>query len=613
MVHLPGSRPSSKASAKATMEDLDAAVRPLLEEVNASKAEARQQMQRFEEMLAATAGGLDVANQALAATESQLQKTFQQQLESLKAELAADAESARVALQKGFREELESSGRSLQAALESTDGNAVELRRRIDELRGQLSASSDAVEKSLGETAQRVAEQALSDLQAATTELKAQLRQEAARLEEQLLSEADKADVNVRSLELKVQKHIADSSLAATEDRKRAEAASAELSGRLDQVSEALRAALAENVSDLAAKICSAEAAHTRRVEWVIEDACSQLAAGEREAEVAELESPRSKVLQQLGKCTSVFSPRFDAAGARDLQLELRCFSSGGSEQKEQGDCAVLLWASGGVSMVYRLSVGSKSQTFETLFEGRNPCGTQRFCSLREEVDETGSLNVSVDILECLRRQERDALLLEGSESHPATKLSGSLVCHSQVNHRQLEEIKLQVDHFRSRMVRKVEWKLQNASRLQQMYPTGEAARSREFDLAGIEGMQLIFYPAGLEDSVRGYCSMFLSAPAGVTLKCWIQVGQERRELAHTFNKSGCFGRRNFCRLQRCIEASSDSLLVSIEIEVLAFLCIVSLAVGSRPEDTTSPRILRVTPYIAVAPPSFRARGVTRR
>jgi len=102
--------------------------------------------------------------------------------------------------------------------------------------------------------------------------------------------------------------------------------------------------------------------------------------------------------------------------------------------------------------------------------------------------------------------------------------LDSFFVFHRHINNRLLEQVRVQVEHMKSRMVRRVEWRVEQASILRQCFPPGESIRSQEFDAAGIEGMQLIFYPSGYTGAAEGYCSLFLFAPAGVTLilvVCW--------------------------------------------------------------------------------------------
>jgi len=118
-----------------------------------------------------------------------------------------------------------------------------------------------------------------------------------------------------------------------------------------------------------------------------------------------------------------------------------------------------------------------------------------------------------------------------------------------------------------SRMVRKVEWRIECASLLRRCFPPNECLCSASFSAAGIEGMQFVFYPSGYKGSTEGYCSLFLYGPAGATLKCFLSAGPQRREASHSFDEPGAFGRTNFARYEGTIDEADDSILVQLEIE----------------------------------------------
>lgn len=115
--------------------------------------------------------------------------------------------------------------------------------------------------------------------------------------------------------------------------------------------------------------------------------------------------------------------------------------------------------------------------------------------------------------------------------------------------------------------MRQVEWLIEQASELPASYPHGQPLCSKPFDAAGLEGLQFHFYPTGYTGAADGYCSCFLYAPAGTTLKCWLQVGNQRREVSHEFEDAGCFGRTNFCIFERCIRKDTNSLLITLDID----------------------------------------------
>eukprot|EP00913_Durusdinium_trenchii_P011441 g10744.t1 len=118
---------------------------------------------------------------------------------------------------------------------------------------------------------------------------------------------------------------------------------------------------------------------------------------------------------------------------------------------------------------------------------------------------------------------------------------------------------------MRSRMVRRVEWRVEQASLLRKCFPPGESICSASFNAAGIEGMQLIFYPSGYQGATDGFCSLYLYAPAGATLRCNLFIGDQKRDANHSFEVAGAFGRTNFCRFEAGLDQATDSIVVALE------------------------------------------------
>jgi len=243
---------------------------------------------------------------------------------------------------------------------------------------------------------------------------------------------------------------------------------------------------------------------------------------------------------------------------------------------ESEGDCAVFLWATKGLNITYKLSVAGKTIELQKAFNGRVPYGTQRFCFVKDQIHrETDTLQVSVEILEIVKQVDHIVTNPEPAPSEEATDgeeqhvdkrpLDCTIRFRKNVNNRILDQVRHQVDLMRSRMVRKVEWRVEQASMLRRCFPEGEPICSTAFSAAGIEGLQLIFYPSGYGGVTPGFCSFFVYAPAGATLKCTLTAGNQRREAHHSFEDAGAFGRTNFCRLEGVIE--EDTVLLGLEIE----------------------------------------------
>ncbi|CAL1156955.1 unnamed protein product [Cladocopium goreaui] len=309
----------------------------------------------------------------------------------------------------------------------------------------------------------------------------------------------------------------------------------------------------------------------TRRVDWVIKDASKRL---------------RPNSASKASLHTSWFSPKFDMAGVHGLQLELQLFrpSDWGADGESSGDVAIYLWACKGMNLVYKLYCGSKSQTCEKVFNGKVPYGTTRFCWLKDQINrEDDTLRIGCEVLEAVREVEhickpiqppsdeelQDASQAEKEQADKLAKkqLPGSLLFRRHVNNRLFDQVKNQVDAMRSRMVRRVEWRVEQASLLRKCFPPGESICSASFNAAGIEGMQLIFYPCGYHGATDGFCSLYLYAPAGATLRCNLFIGDQKRDANHSFEVAGAFGRTNFCRFEAGLEQATDTIVVALEVD----------------------------------------------
>lgn len=307
--------------------------------------------------------------------------------------------------------------------------------------------------------------------------------------------------------------------------------------------------------------ISEVENMSTRRVDWVIQKASRQI-------------RPTSASKAQLHR--SWFSPKFNCAGAFGLQLELQYYrvAEPAAPDQELGDCAIFLWASKGMSLAFRLYVGTKYETFEKTFNGTVPYGTKRFCFLRDVISRNDdTLKLSIEVLESHREIARVIEQPPDPEEEPLPgveiqkPLDGLVQFHRHVNNRLYDQVKNECELMKSRMVRRVEWRVEQASKLRQCFPMGESICSTPFMAAGLENLQLIFYPSGYTGSTDGFCSLFLYGPAGCTLKCKLILGPQVREASHSFEEAGAFGRTNFCRLEGVIDESDDTVMVALEVE----------------------------------------------
>jgi len=325
----------------------------------------------------------------------------------------------------------------------------------------------------------------------------------------------------------------------------------------------------------------------TRQVEWTIgHEAFSQL-------QHWQLKMDLSAAHHKDGGASGVdyaswFSPSFEAACSRGIQLELRYHGSPASSHgkdstggHETGNCSLYLWAQKGLQLVFRLFLGTESVVLRHCFDGASPCGMKRMGMLSDQMQIDGMLKVGVEIHEALLstepvHRETEAKYVETMALQPVV---GSLVAQQCVNHRLLELIQCQgrglldqltqkVDLVRSRATRRVQWRLENASLLRQSFAEGQPVCSTAFQAAGISGLQLVFYPSGCAGARAGFCSFFLCCPSGCLVRCWLWAGRGRREArAESAERPDLLGRINFCRFENCVDPVDESIELALEIE----------------------------------------------
>lgn len=349
--------------------------------------------------------------------------------------------------------------------------------------------------------------------------------------------------------------------------------------------------------------IAEVENIPTRRVDWHIKDAAARLA--ELALRTRAPDAPQSEP-------PSWTSPIFEAAGAHELQLELQ-FLRPSEVQREQdqdslaprGDCVLSLKADPGLFLVCRLYVGAAFAQVEHTFNAQGePVCTKPICFIRDQIDKEGALVVGFEVLEAIRRAKRTV---------PAPKEEGGqdvdVLYHRYLNHRLLDIMQDQVDLIRSGMVRRIEWRLEKASQLRKCFPENECLCSTTFEAAGVDDLQLVFYPSGYLGAKEGFCSFFLHCPAGSMIKCWLSVGKHKREAKCGFEKPGYFGRTNFCRFENSIDPDDTTLLV-LEIDEaqwkieepmshLSKVCTVSTKHNSRILEEDSMRSMPPSPDMA--------------
>ena len=128
---------------------------------------------------------------------------------------------------------------------------------------------------------------------------------------------------------------------------------------------------------------------------------------------------------------------------------------------------------------------------------------------------------MGVEVLEFFQSKENAAVPLfserctrasSGGECGENTTARGSLcmlryLCPGTSN--KLDAVEQQLNLVQSRLLSRVEWALQDASLMPDLFPQGTYICSPVFTAGGIDGLQLIFFPSG-EDGATA-CADLLS------------------------------------------------------------------------------------------------------
>lgn len=346
---------------------------------------------------------------------------------------------------------------------------------------------------------------------------------------------------------------------------------------------------LDDETSKLFGSMSLVESLCTKRVEWVVHSASKKLKA--------------DWGLSGNKLHTGWFSPKFDAAGCQGLQLELQLFRVTDVDlegKKDLGNLAAFLWACKGITLVYKLYIGTKSMVMEKTFNGRVPYGTPRLAWLHEQINrEDDTLRIGVEIMEVIREVEHpikppppppkpisddQTAVAAYNAAIAAAKLAveGSLFYKRHINNRLGDQVQKEVQLMRSRMVRKIEWRVQHASLLRNCFIKDEAICSPHFSAAGVENLQFVLYPSGHHTATEGFCSLYVYGPVGASIRAQLWMGKQVRSISHSFDESGAVGRSNFCNFGTIVEAGDD---VPIKLEIEEALQDMKAAAMHIPED----------------------------
>jgi len=145
---------------------------------------------------------------------------------------------------------------------------------------------------------------------------------------------------------------------------------------------------------------------------------------------------------------------------------------------------------------------------------------------------------------------------------------ASSLNFHNLVDHGLREILQTEMDHIQSRLVRRLEWKIGGNWDIWKSYGLEYCISSVPFAIAGLDGMQVKFYPNGFNEQkyVPGFGALFFLAPPGAQIKGMLSLGPVKKTFSHDFEYEGdAYRRYNFIRHDDLRRAHKD-LIFSIDI-----------------------------------------------
>jgi len=264
------------------------------------------------------------------------------------------------------------------------------------------------------------------------------------------------------------------------------------------------------------------------------------------------------------------------------------------------GSFAVVLWAQPGMRLSFRLTAGegaaATSQRYEHTFEhdgqedpfGRVSFAAPNLCQLDHVWNkEADTVQLGLELLELRFAQLASSgntlnMTPAGATEHLAdhdrsmdlavTQTPDELTLTRYLTTETQLQDKLRGDlhALRNRSVRRVEWKLQGCTRMLELCRVGDAVDSPVFSAAGLDRLQLHFYPLGCDTGTATShaqpCSLFVSGPARLTLKGVLWVGSNSRHFEHRYTRKGeVGGRGRVCTLEPQLDCH-DSVNLALEI-----------------------------------------------
>jgi len=266
--------------------------------------------------------------------------------------------------------------------------------------------------------------------------------------------------------------------------------------------------------------------------------------------------------------------------------------------------CTLRLWGPPGASVIFKLWMGEDptpisricSHTFSPTEDDEGnaippqPFKVTNFCHFKQVwVRESNTVTVGFEILEMTMSRPFIPMpsQVPGSDAAPhgpprkgappgsdhfETKPDTLSVKHfveSEVSMR--DKLNSQMMAMKNKSVRRIEWKVENCSRLLEVSRPGEAVDSPVFSAAGVDRFQFHFYARGCEEGGAAGehaqpCALYVSGPERITVRGVLHVGSHTRNFEHRYRHRGDVGGRSrFCNLQPMIDCN-DVVTLALEL-----------------------------------------------
>lgn len=188
------------------------------------------------------------------------------------------------------------------------------------------------------------------------------------------------------------------------------------------------------------------------------------------------------------------------------------------------------------------------------------------------------------------RVNELEKELTDQATKHNAelSELQGELAALHKQFHELSEKVKVVSCGSADVFTRRVTWTIEHF--VESEYEKGMPVWSPRFRVAGMDGVQLEFYPKGREKTAfEGFCSLFLWCPSGskITYQLWVGSYARAPDTDEYEGMRAGHGHSNFCPLEPEVDKENGSITIGVDVlDVQREVCKSGLRLVTRSLDT---------------------------